>query len=216
MMKLKLILLTFLFLFLNGCAHMNSGQYIQLRKGESLKKISNEFKIPVWRIKLANEGKKFKAGEWIFVPMDKGVWGNKRFREVASADYISNGNYTWPVPARKKISSGYGKRWGRKHEGIDIPAPVGSHILAVAGGIVVYAGNDLGGYGNLTVISHGGGIFSVYAHAKVLFTKKGQRVHQGQVIAQVGMTGRTSGPHLHFELRHNSRPLNPAEMLTQN
>ncbi len=195
---------------------MSSGQYIQLKRGETLKKVSNEFKIPVWQIKEANVGKKFKAGEWIFVPMDRGVMGKQSYRQVASADYISNGNYTWPVPARKKISSGYGKRWGRKHEGIDIPAPVGSHILAVAGGVVAYAGNDLGGYGNLTVISHGGGIFSVYAHAKVLFTKKGQRVHQGQVIAQVGMTGRTSGPHLHFELRHNSRPLNPAKLLSKN
>ncbi|MBK26321.1 MAG: hypothetical protein CME70_20140 [Halobacteriovorax sp.] len=205
----------FTMLFISSCAHLNSGQYIQVRKGESLKSLSNEFKIPAWRIQAANEGKKFKAGEWVFIPMDKGIWGRTRYRQVASSDYIGNGDFLWPVPARKKISSGYGHRWGRKHEGIDIPAPVGSHILSVADGIVVYSGNDLGGYGNLTVISHGGGIFSVYAHAKVLFTKKGDRVHQGQVIAQVGMTGRTSGPHLHFELRHNSRPLDPSKMLTQ-
>lgn len=216
MKMLGLISAMLTLLTLSGCAHMNSGQYIQIRKGESLKTLSKEFKIPTWRIEQANTNKKFKQGEWVFIPLDRGVLGRSRYRQVASADYISNGDFIWPVPSRKKISSGYGHRWGRKHEGIDIPAPVGSHILSVAAGVVVYSGNDLGGYGNLTVISHGGGIFSVYAHAKKLFTRKGDRVHQGQVIAQVGMTGRTSGPHLHFELRHNSRALDPAKMLTQN
>lgn len=216
-MKLIGIIAIFTFIsLLSGCAHMNSGQYIQIKKGENLKTLANEFKIPKWRIEVANKGKKFTPGNWIFIPMDRGIWGRTGYRQVASADYVGNGDFIWPVPARKKISSGYGRRWGKKHEGIDIPAPVGSHILSIADGVVVYAGNDLGGYGNLTVISHGGGIFSVYAHAQTLFTRKGERVHQGQVIAKVGMTGRTSGPHLHFELRHNSRPLDPQKMISSN
>lgn len=216
MKTLGLLTILTLLTLMAGCSHIKSGQYIQVRKGETLKTLSKEFKIPAWRLELANSGKKFTPGNWVFIPMDGGVWGRTRYRQVASADYIGNGNFIWPVPARKKISSGYGHRWGRKHEGIDIPAPVGSHILSIADGVVVYAGNDLGGYGNLTVISHGGGIFSVYAHAQKLFTRKGERVHQGQVIAKVGMTGRTSGPHLHFELRHNSRPLDPQKMLSKN
>ena len=79
--------------------------------------------------------------------------------------------------------------------------------------MVIYSGNDLGGYGNLTVISHKGGLFSIYAHARKNYTKKGDKVFRGQVIAEVGETGRTTGPHLHFEVRYDSKALDPLKFL---
>ncbi len=192
---------------------MPSGQYIQVRKGDSLNSLAKEFKVPKWKLKVHNEGKSFHEGQWVFVPQSVGLIGQgKASRGISNS---AKGEFIWPVPSSKKLSSKFGKRWGRKHEGIDIPARVGANIVAVAGGKVVYSGSRLGGYGNLTVISHGDGIFSVYAHAKRNFTKRGQMVHQGQVIAEVGMTGRTTGPHLHFELRYEGKALNPLQLLAK-
>ena len=74
-----------------------------------------------------------------------------------------------PVPASKKISSEFGKRWGKNHEGIDIPAPQGSHFLASEKGRVIFSGNSLKSYGNMLIISHPGEVFTIYAHAKKLF-----------------------------------------------
>src|SRR5690606_9771758 len=142
-------------------------------------------------------------------------------RSIASAQFDSNvteahlnsGEFAWPVPSSKRISSGYGKRWGRHHEGIDIPGRVGTSIVAAADGKVIYSGSGLGGYGNITVILHDNGYHTVYAHAKRNLTVAGQRVYKGQVIAQLGKSGRSTGPHLHFEIRKNSRPLNPTQVL---
>lgn len=209
----KLILFLFTLIFLVNCSHMPSGQYVQLRKGDSLKSLAKEFKVPQWKLKVNNEGKYFKEGEWVFVPQSMGLIGQANpSRGISSSQ---KGEFIWPVPSSKKISSKFGKRWGRQHEGVDIPARVGAKIVAVAGGKVIYSGSGLGGYGNLTVISHGEGIFSVYAHAKRNFTKRGRPVHQGQVIAEVGMTGRTTGPHLHFELRYEGKALNPLQLLAK-
>jgi murein DD-endopeptidase MepM/ murein hydrolase activator NlpD len=102
------------------------------------------------------------------------------------------------------------------HEGVDIPSKVGSNIVAASDGIVVYSGSEIGGYGNITVVAHKNGFFTVYAHAKVNYTKEGQRVYRGQVIAQVGMTGRSSGPHLHFEIRKNGESIDPQGFLASN
>jgi murein DD-endopeptidase MepM/ murein hydrolase activator NlpD len=120
------------------------------------------------------------------------------------------------VPSHKSISSNFGARWGRHHDGIDIPARKGTHIVSVSDGVVVYAGSGLGGYGNLTVISHRNGLFSVYAHSDKLYTTKGQKVHKGQVIATVGSTGRSTGNHLHFEIRKNSNPVDPKKVFARN
>jgi murein DD-endopeptidase MepM/ murein hydrolase activator NlpD len=114
------------------------------------------------------------------------------------------------------MSSSFGQRWGKTHQGIDIPGRIGSHIVAAAEGVVVYSGDEIGGYGNITVIAHKNGFFTVYAHAKENFTRQGQRVYRGQVIAQIGMTGRTYGPHLHFEVRKNGEAIDPTNYLAAN
>lgn len=211
---MKSIVYSLVFLLFVGCAHVPSGKYVQLQKGDSVKSLANQYRVPQWKLKINNEDKRWQVGEWIFIPLQKGIigQGQRAGRSVSSRP----GEFIWPVPSSKRVSSKFGKRWGRKHQGLDIAARVGAKIVSVASGTVVYSGNGLGGYGNLTVISHGEGIFSVYAHAKRNFTRKGERVHQGQVIAEVGMTGRTTGPHLHFELRHEGRALNPLNLLAKN
>lgn len=226
MKEARLLITLFAFLLLASCAHMNSGHHIQLTTNDSLESLSKELKISPLKLQEFNPGKSFRAGEWVFVPLKRGIVANTRGnRSPASYDndhedntnlYLASGQFIWPVPSSKRISSDFGHRWGRKHEGIDIAARKGTHFLAAADGVVVYSGRELGGYGNLTVIAHEDGLFTVYAHADKNLTRKGQKVYQGQVIGHVGSTGRSTGNHLHFEIRHNSKALNPAVALGKN
>ncbi len=116
--------------------------------------------------------------------------------------------FIWPV-SKGKLSSRYGKRGKKIHEGIDIAAAEGTAILAAANGTVIYEGEGLKGYGKLIIIRHRAGLVSVYAHNKRNLVREGVVVKQGQVIAEVGHTGRTTGDHLHFEIRRGEKPLNP-------
>ncbi|MEB3831319.1 peptidoglycan DD-metalloendopeptidase family protein [Phormidium sp. CCY1219] len=102
-------------------------------------------------------------------------------------------------PTHGVFTSGYGMRWGRMHKGIDIAAPIGTPIVSVARGTVTYARWNPGGYGNLVEIEHPDGSFTRYAHNHRILVVEGQAVEQGQVIAEVGSTGNSTGPHLHFE-----------------
>lgn len=106
--------------------------------------------------------------------------------------------YMWP--ARGVFTSGFGMRWGRMHKGIDIAGPIGTPIMAAATGIVTFAGWNSGGYGNLVEIEHPDGSLTRYAHNHRILVSAGQDVIQGQLIAEMGSTGNSTGPHLHFEL----------------
>jgi murein DD-endopeptidase MepM/ murein hydrolase activator NlpD len=112
----------------------------------------------------------------------------------------------WPVSA--PVTSPFGMRWGRMHEGIDLGASYGTPIHAAAAGVVVYA-SWLGGYGNLAVIDHGGGLSTAYGHQSQIAVSYGQHVAQGEVIGYVGSTGHSTGPHLHFEVRINGSAVDP-------
>jgi murein DD-endopeptidase MepM/ murein hydrolase activator NlpD len=112
----------------------------------------------------------------------------------------------WPVSA--PITSPFGWRWGRIHEGIDLGAPYGSPIHAAAAGTVIYAG-WLGGYGNLVVVDHGGALSTAYGHQSQIAVSSGQHVEQGDVLGYVGSTGHSTGPHLHFEVRINGQAVDP-------
>jgi murein DD-endopeptidase MepM/ murein hydrolase activator NlpD len=111
-------------------------------------------------------------------------------------------------PADGVVTSGFGKRWGRMHEGIDIAAPIGTPIWAAAAGTVIHAG-WLSGYGSLVVVDHGNGLATAYAHASAILVVLGQQVSQGETIALVGSTGHSTGPHLHFEVRINGVAVDP-------
>jgi murein DD-endopeptidase MepM/ murein hydrolase activator NlpD len=115
----------------------------------------------------------------------------------------------WPVSG--PITSGFGWRWGRMHEGIDIGAACGTPIRAAAGGTVIFAG-WMDGYGNITIIDHGGGLATAYGHQSSLYVGGGS-VSQGQAIGAVGSTGHSTGCHLHFEVRVNGTPVDPLNYL---
>jgi murein DD-endopeptidase MepM/ murein hydrolase activator NlpD len=117
----------------------------------------------------------------------------------------SASGFIWPVNGT--VTSGFGMRWGRMHEGIDIAAPTGTAIHAAAAGTVIYAG-VMSGYGNIVVIDHGGGIATAYGHMSAIWVGGGQ-VSQGQGIGAVGCTGHCTGPHVHFEVRVNGSPVDP-------
>jgi murein DD-endopeptidase MepM/ murein hydrolase activator NlpD len=112
----------------------------------------------------------------------------------------------WPCDG--VVVSGYGMRWGRMHEGIDIGCAYGTSNRAAAAGTVIHSG-WLGGYGNLVVVDHGNGLSTAYAHASVLLVGVGQSVSQGETLSLVGSTGNSSGPHLHFEVRVNGAAVDP-------
>ena len=203
--------------FAVSCSSVKSGHYIQVKPTDTLDTLSKEFNVPKEKITESNAGKGITAGEWVFIPLKRGVLvQDYEARPHDPKMYLKSGEFLWPVPSSNTISSGFGHRWGRAHEGVDISARVGSHIVAAAEGVVVYSGSEIGGYGNITVIAHKNGFFSVYAHAKSNFTHQGQRVYRGQVISQIGMTGRTTGPHLHFEIRKNGEAIDPASFLAVN
>ena len=117
-------------------------------------------------------------------------------------------NFRYPV-ASPRISSRYGRRWGRLHGGLDFALPVGNNIYASASGTVTYSGWNSGGYGYLVIISHGNGVQTYYGHNSSLNCSVGQTVSAGDIIAKSGNTGRSTGPHCHFEIRVNGVTYNP-------
>lgn len=112
----------------------------------------------------------------------------------------------WPLDGM--LTSGFGYRWGRMHEGIDISVPEGTPIRAAKGGTVIMASYN-GGYGNYTCIDHGSGLSTCYAHQSGFVAGAGQSVDQGQIIGYSGNTGSSTGPHLHFEVRINGAAQDP-------
>jgi murein DD-endopeptidase MepM/ murein hydrolase activator NlpD len=129
--------------------------------------------------------------------------------QTASSSYSSSPSSSgliWPVNG--PVVSGFGMRWGRMHEGIDIAVGYGTPIHAAASGTVVYSG-WMSGYGNFVIIDHGGGMATAYGHQSSIAAGNGQSVSQGQVIGYVGCTGHCFGPHLHFEVRINGSPVDP-------
>lgn len=117
------------------------------------------------------------------------------------------GAYVTPVEGT--ITSNFGARKRNFHEGVDVAAPRGTDVRAVQKGRVVFRGRKKR-YGKLVIVDHGRGVESYYAHLSGFNTRQGRKVKRGQKIGRVGKTGRASGHHLHFELRINGRPVNPA------
>lgn len=124
---------------------------------------------------------------------------------------VTTGSFDWPVPYTHAISSPFGPRWGRNHNGIDIADSgiYGQTIVASDGGTVVEAGWSNGGYGNYVVIDHGNGYRTLYAHCSSVAVSAGQVVSKGQAVGYIGSTGNSTGPHLHFEIQENGTPVNP-------
>jgi murein DD-endopeptidase MepM/ murein hydrolase activator NlpD len=136
-------------------------------------------------------------------PSDGGVGGNAK----SSASGVA-----WP--ASGTVTSGFGYRWGVLHAGIDIANGVGTPIHAAKSGTVIVAGWNAGGYGNWVIIDHGGGFSTLYGHMSRIRTSEGASVKQGELIGDMGSTGNSTGPHLHFETRVNGSPQDPTHYLS--
>ncbi|MFQ5483330.1 MAG: LysM peptidoglycan-binding domain-containing M23 family metallopeptidase [Nitrospinaceae bacterium] len=121
------------------------------------------------------------------------------------------GRLIWPL--RGRLTSPFGRRWGRNHEGIDIGAKAGTPIRAAAAGEIKFSGWGPTGYGKMIIIKHPNKLTTVYAHNSRNLVHPGRRVARGQVIGLVGSTGRSTGPHLHFEVRNHTKPKDPLKFL---
>ena len=117
-----------------------------------------------------------------------------------------------PIQTANRFTSGYGPRWGRMHNGTDFAAPHGTPIRSTADGVVTYVGWQ-SAYGRLIKIKHDFGIETRYAHLSKFRVKKGQRVSRGQHIGDMGNTGRSTGTHLHYEIRIGGKPINPMKYI---
>ena len=144
----------------------------------------------------------------------------EEYKANGGLDGYVGGNWKWPVPTNRYVSSYYGYRnifgYQEFHTGIDIPAPEKTPIIASNSGVVTTARYASTGYGNRVIIDHGGGYKTLYAHCYSLNVKVGDYVSQGDVIAYVGSTGLSTGNHLHFEIRENDVTVNPYPYIKNN
>lgn len=132
--------------------------------------------------------------------------------QQALAPSLSDVRFVWPVEG--PILAGFGPRnSGGKNDGLNIAAPRGAPVVAAANGVVLHAGNDTKGYGNLVLIRHGDGYITAYAHLDRMIVDKDSVIAKGDMIGMVGSTGDVKGPQLHFEVRYNGKPVDPTPQL---
>ena len=184
--------------------------------GENLYRIGLHYGVPVEAIARANgirdEGQ-LEVGMRLLIPhpqrgaAQRPLVPPERLRAIAQDDAFDDGlRFGWPLHGI--VTSQFGWRRSRMHEGVDIAARPGTPVHAAEAGRVIYA-SRLGGYGNVIVVQHGKRYASVYAHNRRFRVSKGASVQKGDVIAEVGSTGNASAPHLHFEIRRNRDPRDP-------
>jgi len=196
------------------------GFYHELEPGENLYRVGLRYGVPTAVLVKANhidDVRNLQVGQRLWIPggfsragaaaSRPGRVASPSRRQAKSAARSASGlSFGWPV--RGRITSRYGRRGGRLHEGVDLGASHGSPIRAAESGRVIHSGR-LSAYGKVVIIKHQGYYRSVYAHASKTLVKKGEFVEKGQTIALVGATGRATGPHLHFEIRKRESPRDP-------
>jgi len=211
-----------------SCAGSGGDRVHTVRKGENLYRIGLRYGIPAAQIARLNgipDVTAIPVGTRLRIPTQSGrvtrggsSGGSAQSRRPsaladarrkARRDALREGRlrFAWPLSA-PRLTSRFGKRKGRPHEGIDLGARAGTTIRAAESGKVIYSG-WLGDYGKVVIVKHAGLYRSVYAHARVLHVGKGEFVEKGRRIAEVGTTGRSTGAHLHFEIRKRDEPRNP-------
>lgn len=215
-MRRLLLNIGLLLLLSSSCSSMKSGQYVFVEAPSQLKKVAKTYGLSLDELKRANPESNFEGNEWLFIPSKVGIVYLLNDTYVIE-DYgqLGTGRFLWPVPNFYKVSSHFGPRGRKHHDGIDVPAPKGTPIVAVDNGVVIYSDNGIRGYGNMIVLAHGDDVFTVYAHNRKNKVDKGDKVAKGDEIAEVGNTGRSTGPHLHFEIRVKNKVRNPAQFLSR-
>jgi murein DD-endopeptidase MepM/ murein hydrolase activator NlpD len=214
------------------------GTYYQWQEGDNLDNVASFFKVKPEEIlnypgnhidltAIATGEVEIKPGTWVIIPGGKRVlkdWGPPAISRAnpAVARYygpgscgaiyegaIGTGSFVWPTT--EHLISGY--TFSSIHPAIDIGGQLGNAVYAADSGVVVYAGWSNYGYGNLLVIDHGNGWQTAYAHLSVINVGCGQSVSRGIMIAALGSTGNSSGPHLHFEMSYNGVKVNPLDYM---
>ena len=181
----------------------------KIATGESLWEIAERYEVSIDEIVKANsiqDPNKISPNTEVVIPGATRL----RPRDVLVVNGQLQKAFDWPT--RGRISSPFGPRWGRMHNGLDIAVVTGTPIKAAADGRVTFAGWN-GGYGILVIIDHGNNVETRYAHNSRLNVKVGQKVSRGDVISYSGNTGVSTGPHLHFEIRYKGNPVNPQTYL---
>lgn len=201
---------------LAGCAGRPTerGFRYTVERGDTLYALGRRFGVHHDRIQRANQVTdvtQIRPGQTLWIPtrqvkVSESSKDAVRQRARSEARRDAALAFSWPVKGR--LTSRFGKRNGRKHEGVDLAAPRGTAIRAAEAGKVIHSGR-LAAYGKVVILKHGGHYRTVYAHASKTLVRKGEFVERGQLIAKVGSTGRSTGPHLHFEIRHRENPRDP-------
>lgn len=175
--------------------------------GENLYRIGLRYGVSAAEIARANgihDVTQLRVGQRLLIPGPPGTALSPLARRRPPSDTPLR--FAWPL--RGRLTSRFGLRGNRPHEGIDVGAPHGTPIYASEAGRVIHSGR-FGAYGKVVILKHAGAYRSVYAHARRLFVEKGDFVERGQKIAEVGATGRATGPHLHFEIRRGEAAHDP-------
>jgi murein DD-endopeptidase MepM/ murein hydrolase activator NlpD len=205
-------------------SYPRTGVYHTVKRHQTLWRICKTYGVDmdhVARINHIRDPSRIREGQKVFIPGAQeplnvdiyidDIGGTKGRREDPKGIALAKGRFIWPV--RGKVTQEFGVRGTTKHDGISISAPRGTPIKASDSGKVLYSGDEIRGYGNIVIIKHGQGFITIYAHNQTNQVAEGMMVERGQIIGRVGSTGRTSVPHLHFEIRKNNRPIDPRMLL---
>lgn len=193
-----------------------SGVYHTVRAGQTLYRIAEVYGVDLKTLRRVNglrDPDHIEDGQRLWIPNARrvrfvpptGAAGKPGVRKPV------RGYLIWPVDG--KLTSKFGNRRGRHHDGIDIATRKGADIAAAAGGKVVFSGWGPTGYGLMIIIRHPNRLMTVYAHNSKNYVKENTVVKQGQKIASIGSTGRSTGPHLHFEVRNDTHSVDPLPYL---
>lgn len=206
-----------LLLALAACASRPASTVHVVAPGENLYRIALHYGVTVEDIARANgirDETQLEVGRRLAIPrpqrraLAKPLLPPERLRAIAQNDALEDGGLRFAWPLHGVVTSRYGWRRSRMHEGIDIAARSGTPVHAAEAGHVIFA-SRLGAYGNVVVLRHGKVYETVYAHNRRFRVRKGARVRKGDVIAEVGATGNASAPHVHFEVRRHDDPRDP-------
>jgi len=240
---IRLLFLFLLLLIFSGCQVLRNleilpsdqqGVYHTIQEGQTLYSVAQAYDINVDQLKRINGiyvPFKLQVGTRLWIPGARRVLeGNSKKNKQAAGKkkgQVKKGSKTksargktvkavkgffiWPV--KGQLTSKFGNRKGRHHDGIDVGARKGTPIVAAAAGKVMFSGWGPTGYGLMVIIKHKNNLTTIYAHSSHIHVQKNQTVKQGQRIASVGNTGRSTGPHLHFEVRNDTHPQNPLNYL---
>jgi len=216
-------------LFVGGCARHGvsperpspppgrKGVYHVVERHQTLYRICKTYGVDLKGVASLNgipDPSKIETGQRIFIPGAKKVLKVEIYIDDVAAEQGGKSktaskklDFIWPVEG--KIIDLFADVERKNHQGIDISSPLGTPIKASSAGMIQYSNNGIKGYGNLIILRHSEEYVTLYAHNQVNLVEEGTWVEKGQIIGKVGQTGKASGPHLHFEIRKNNKPVDP-------